>query len=92
VYFGNRTIGLHLLRGLLGVMALYGSFATMNRTMWPSLILLPAAVFLLKGRMMCWTIGLIETIVTAIHKHNERKFASASGASAAGFPSNSLVP
>jgi hypothetical protein len=64
----------------------------MNRAMWPSLLLLPTALFLLKGCLMCWTVGLIETIVMAVHKHNERKCASASGARAASFPSNSLVP
>ena len=74
--FGNRTISLHLLRGILGLAALYGSFSTMNETIWPSIILLPAALFLLKGCPMCWTMGLIETIVMAVHKHNERKLAS----------------
>ena len=77
MYFGNRTIGLHLLRGALGLAALGGSLSTMNRTMWPSLLLLPAALLLLKGCPMCWTIGLIETIVMVVHKHNERHFTSA---------------
>ena len=74
--FGNRTIGLHILRGILALAAIYGSFSTMNYTIWPSIILLPAAIFLLKGCPICWTMGLIETIVMAIHKHNERKLAS----------------
>ncbi len=74
--FGNRTIGLHLLRGILGVAALYAAFSTMNDTVWPSIILLPAAIFLLKGCPLCWTMGLIETIVMAVHKRNERKLAS----------------
>jgi hypothetical protein len=75
VVFGNKTIGLHILRGVLGLAALYVSFSTMNEKIWPSLILLPAAVFLLKGCPMCWTMGLIETIVMAVHKRNERKLA-----------------
>ena len=74
--FGNKTITLHVLRGVLGVAALYGSFSTMNHTIWPSLILLPTAVYLLKGCPMCWTMGLIETIVMVVHKFNERKAAS----------------
>ena len=74
--FGNRTIAIHLLRGVLGILALYGSFSTMNETIWPSIILLPAAIFLLKGCPMCWTMGLIETIVMVVHKRNERKLAS----------------
>jgi hypothetical protein len=76
VVFGNRTIALHILRGVLGVAALYGSLSTMNHTIWPSIVLLPAALYLLKGCPMCWTMGLIETIVMAVHKRNERKFAS----------------
>jgi len=76
VVFGNRTITLHILRGVLGVAALYGAFATMNHTLWASLILLAAAFLLLKGCPMCWTMGLIETIVMAVHKYNERKTAS----------------
>lgn len=92
MYFGNRTIGLHLLRGVLGLAALGGSLATMNRTMWPSLLLLPVALFLLKGCPTCWTIGLIETIVMVVHKHNERQFTAAScphdSIEAGGRPSN----
>jgi hypothetical protein len=76
VFFGNRTIGLHLARGILGVAALYGSLSIMRGSFLPSLILLAAAIFLLKGCPMCWTLGLIETIVMTIHKRNERKFES----------------
>jgi hypothetical protein len=72
VVFGNRTITLHVCRGALGVTALYGSFVTINHTIWPSIVLLPTAIYLLKGCPMCWTMGLIETIVMAIHKRFER--------------------
>jgi hypothetical protein len=73
--FGSRTIVLHLLRGAAGLACLYGVLATIGRTWWPSIILLPAAVFFLRGCPMCWTMGLIETIVMTIHKFNERKAA-----------------
>ena len=63
ICFGNKTVGVHLLRGILGFGALYLSFSTMNSTIWPSLILIPAAVYFLKGCPTCWTVGLIETIV-----------------------------
>jgi hypothetical protein len=49
VVFGNSTIRLHILRGVLAAAAIYGSLATMSRTIWPSIILLPAAVYLMKG-------------------------------------------
>ncbi len=49
VVFGNNTISLHILRGVLAAAAIYGSLATMSRTIWPSIILLPTAVYLMKG-------------------------------------------
>jgi hypothetical protein len=48
----------------------------MHRTIWPSLILLPAVLFLLKGCPMCWTMGLVETIVMTVHKRNEHKLST----------------
>jgi hypothetical protein len=75
VYFGSRTIRLHLLKGFLGLAALYGSLSTMNRTLWPSLVLIPLVLYLLKGCPTCWTIGLIETVVMAVHRRNESKLA-----------------
>src|SRR5215472_17495957 len=49
VVFGNNTISLHILRGVLAAAAIYGSLATMSRTIWPSIILLPTVVYLMKG-------------------------------------------
>src|SRR4051812_29351013 len=74
--FGNRTIGLHLLRGALGLAALYMSFSTFRGSTWGTLIFLGAALFLLKGCPMCWTLGLIETIAMTIHRRSEGKFGS----------------
>jgi hypothetical protein len=74
--FGNRTIGRHLLRGALGITALYISLSTLRGTTWGSLIFLAAALYLLKGCPMCWTLGLIETIVMTIHRRNEEHFES----------------
>lgn len=74
MFFGNKTIRVHILKGLLGFVALYVALSTMDRTIWPSLVLLPVVLYLLKGCPMCWTMGLIETIVMAVHKRNERKF------------------
>jgi len=77
VYFGNKTLRVHFLRGLLGFVALYVSLSAVPRTIWPSLVLLLVALYLLKGCPMCWTMGLIETIVMTVHKRQERKFDSA---------------
>jgi|GEM_PF-5198012 len=74
--FGNRTIGRHLLRGALGITALYISLSTLRGTTWGSLIFLAAALYLLKGCPMCWTLGLIETIAMTIHRHSEGQIGS----------------
>jgi hypothetical protein len=79
MYFGNRTIGLHFLRGVLGIAAFYVSLSTAGRTVWPSLVLLPVGLYFLKGCPMCWTVGLVETVVMTARRRNERKRASEGG-------------
>jgi hypothetical protein len=68
VYFGNKTVGIHILRGILGFASIYGALATVGATILPSLVLVPAALYFLKGCPMCWTVGLIETISSVIRK------------------------
>lgn len=76
MYFGNRTIRIHILRGIFGIAAGYASLSVLRGSPWPSLILFAVAIYLLKGCPLCWTLGLIETIVMTIHRRNERKFDS----------------
>ena len=66
--FGNKTLPLHLLRGVLGFGALAGALATANTNLWPTLVLLPFALWMLKGCPICWTIGLIETVALYLHR------------------------
>ena len=49
VFFGNRSIGIHLFRGILGLAVAYVAVRTMNSALWLSVILLPAILFLWKG-------------------------------------------
>jgi len=49
MFFGSKTILIHLLKGILGLAALYIAIRTMNTTLWLSFILLPAVLFLWKG-------------------------------------------
>ena len=58
--FGNRTVGLHLLRGLAGAAAL--ATAVWVGSIWLALWLVPATLWAWKGCPTCWTIGLIETL------------------------------
>jgi fatty acid desaturase len=67
--FGNRTLGLHLLRGAAGLAALYlwlfGAFG------WPSPLLGGLAIWMLKGCPMCWTVGLFETLAQTVFSAEE---------------------
>jgi hypothetical protein len=66
--FGNRNISIHLAKGAGGFAALGCALATMNTTLWPSFVLLPLSLYLLRGCPMCWTIGLFETLVMRFHR------------------------
>jgi len=76
--FGNKTLPLHLLRGVLGFGALAGSLATANTTIWPTLVLMPFALWMLKGCPICWTIGLFETVALRLHGHADPEAAASS--------------
>ncbi|MES2935951.1 MAG: hypothetical protein V4805_20980 [Pseudomonadota bacterium] len=71
--FGNKSLWLHLLRGMLGFGALAGALATANIMLWPTLFLMPFALWMLKGCPICWTVGLFETVAALIHKRMERE-------------------
>jgi hypothetical protein len=68
VTFGSSTISLHVIRGILGLAALYACLAAVNRGSWLWLGLLPVALVSLKGCPLCWTIGLVETIARTLGK------------------------
>lgn len=68
--FGNRSIVIHLAKGIGGFAALALALGTMNVSLLPSLVLLPLSLYLLRGCPTCWTIGLFETIAMRVHaKH-----------------------
>ena len=61
--FASKSITSHLARGLLGLGAL-AAFVVMAPTHpWLSLLALPLALVALRGCPMCWTIGLLQTLV-----------------------------
>lgn len=65
--FGNRSLALHLLRGAIGFTALAASLTTVNQSWWPTLVLMPVALWMLKGYPVCWTVGLFETLANKLH-------------------------
>ena len=72
IFFANKSITIHLVRGVVGLSALIISLSTLPESIWPSLILLPAAIYLLKGCPMCWVVGLVGTIINVIQRRGMR--------------------
>ncbi len=60
--FGNRSLGLHLARGLLGFLCLAIGIAYGRQIGLPAVLLLPAALWAMKGCPTCWLVGLGETL------------------------------
>ena len=58
--FGNRTVGVHLMRGGLGALAL--AAAWIAPSLWVAVPLVGAALWAWKGCPTCWTVGLLQTI------------------------------
>ena len=64
--FGNRSLGLHLARGVVGVGALVLALRGYDVIGWPALLLVGVTLWMLKGCPVCWTIGLFETLAFKI--------------------------
>ena len=60
--FGSQNLWLHLARGVAGFSALVASLAIINQVWWPSMVLMPLALWMFKGCPVCWTVGLAETL------------------------------
>ena len=69
MYLGNKSISIHLMRGALGLLALFFSLWLLGRSVWIGFALLAVAVCLLKGCPMCWLLGLVETVAGVLKKH-----------------------
>ncbi|MEJ0062225.1 MAG: hypothetical protein WDO70_03245 [Alphaproteobacteria bacterium] len=57
----SASITEHLLRGALAAAAIAGGIYWFDM-LWPSLLLFPAAIILMRGGPGCWIAGLIETV------------------------------
>jgi hypothetical protein len=65
--FASKSLGEHLLRGLIGVGALVAA-AAYGGLGWPLLVLLPMALVALRGCPACWTIGLVQTVWAKVRR------------------------
>jgi len=60
--FGNKSILVHLLRGILGLGSLLIALKGYDVVGWPALLLLPVTLWMLKGCPVCWSIGFVESV------------------------------
>lgn len=60
--FASKSVAEHVARGLAGAFALGAAVLWASSHPWLSLLAVPAALVLLRGCPMCWTLGLLETL------------------------------
>jgi hypothetical protein len=70
--FGNQSIFVHLVRGIVGFGSLTLAMKGYDQFGWVALLLLPVTLWMLKGCPVCWSIGLVESIVFKFLKNTER--------------------
>lgn len=66
--FASRSVAEHLVRGIVGVVAIV--LATRLGSWW-ALPLVALALWTFRGCPVCWTIGLFETLARAVHARAE---------------------
>ena len=59
--FASNTLSEHILRGAIGIGALWIAVATTATHPWGSLVLGAVVLTAFRGCPICWTIGLFET-------------------------------
>jgi hypothetical protein len=64
--FASRSLTEHLLRGASGIAALALALQLMPQHPWAMVPLLALALLALRGCPMCWTLGLVETVVAKV--------------------------
>jgi len=60
--FASATLAAHLARGVLAATLITLAISTNARFPWLAACAAVAAVVLLRGCPMCWTVGLVETV------------------------------
>ena len=69
--FGNESLSLHIMRGILGFGALYLALTEYEAIGWPVWLFFGVTVWMLKGCPICWTIGLFETAAYKVLSREE---------------------
>lgn len=63
--FASRSLWLHLAKGFVGFGALTVGVVLGSRHLW-ALALVPVGLIALRGCPLCWTLGLVETVVARL--------------------------
>ena len=66
--FASQSLTEHVLRGISGF-SLFALAVWLAPTNVAALLFVPAGLVLLRGCPMCWTIGLVETIMNTVRRH-----------------------
>jgi hypothetical protein len=61
--FGSKSLTVHLARGIIGIGALAIGVTQQVAHPWLMFASLPLALVALRGCPMCWTVGLVQTVV-----------------------------
>jgi hypothetical protein len=68
IMFASNTLIEHLLRGAIGIGALWIAVAVAATYPWSSLALGALVLMAFRGCLICWTIGLLETARQQWHR------------------------
>lgn len=61
--FASRTLTGHLLRGAVAFALLAQALSIQHERPWLAMLAALGALVVMRGCPMCWTIGLVETVV-----------------------------
>jgi hypothetical protein len=64
--FASRSIWEHLARGVIGIGAFAGAVLWATSYPWLALLAVPVGLIALRGCPMCWTLGLVMTVVAKV--------------------------
>ena len=64
--FASKTLVEHLVRGAIGITALWLAMHFASVSVFVPILLVPISLFAFKGCPLCWTLGLGETLLAKL--------------------------
>lgn len=76
--FASKSLGEHVLRGLLGMAFLYGAYKLAGPgqsllAFGGAIVLAGASLWALRGCPACWSVGLINTVAGILHRRQQAR-------------------